>query len=72
MLWGILWMTGCKQVTPEIEAAYALIERVTPGYGKQFVLELIPPEHGMDVYEIVPQDGRIVLRGNNPVALYPR
>lgn len=69
MLWGILWMTGCKQVSPEIEAAYALIERVTPGYGKQFVLELIPPEHGMDVYEIVPQDGRIVLRGNNPVAL---
>ena len=56
-------------MTPEIEAAYALIERVTPGYGKQFVLELIPPEHGMDVYEIVPQDGRIVLRGNNPVAL---
>lgn len=54
MLWGILWMTGCKQVSPEIEAAYALIERVTPGYGKQFVLELIPPEHGMDVYEIVP------------------
>ena len=29
---------------PHIKAVYALIERVTPGYGKQIKLQLIDPE----------------------------
>ena len=57
------------QSSNPIRATYALIERVTPGYGKQFVLELIKSENGQDVYEIGSRHGRVVLRGNNAVAL---
>ena len=42
---------GCTK-DPQIQAAYDLIERVTPGYGQQFKLELIEPVNGEDAYEI--------------------
>ena len=34
-------VTGFAKPVSPVEVAYALIERVTPGYGDQFVLELI-------------------------------
>lgn len=65
---GLLF-SACRQ-EPQLKAAFDLIERVTPGYGKQFLLELIPPsETGEDVYELDSQDGKVVLRGNNTIAL---
>ena len=60
--------TGCKK-DPRIQAAYDLIERVTPGYGNQFKLELMEPVDGMDAYEITSDNGKVVLRGNNTVSL---
>lgn len=60
--------TACMQ-NPQIKAAYDLIERVTPGYGKQFQLELIEPVNGQDAYEIAGTDGKILLRGNNTISL---
>ena len=62
-------VTGFAKPVSPVEAAYALIERVTPGYGDQFVLELISAQEGEDVYEITSKGGKVVLRGNNPVAL---
>ena len=47
-----LLCTACHSNHPQIQAAYDLIERVTPGYGNQFQLELIDSENGKDVYEI--------------------
>lgn len=64
-----LLCTACHSNHPQIQAAYNLIERVTPGYGNQFQLELIDSENGKDVYEIGSQNGKVLLRGNNPVAL---
>ncbi len=55
-----------------LKAARALIGRVTPGYEQQYVLERIPadPATGEDVFEIdSDKKGKVVLRGNNPVAL---
>lgn len=54
-----------------VKAARELIGRVTPGYEKQFILELIPadPKSGEDVFEVDSRKGKVVLRGNNPVAL---
>ena len=54
-----------------VKAARALIGRVTPGYEKQYQLEVIPadPQSGEDVFEIDARKGKVVLRGNNPVAL---
>ena len=55
---------------PQLQAAYDLIERVTPGYSNQFKLELIPPAaDSSDVYEISSDGNKIILRGNNPVSL---
>lgn len=64
----LLICTGCK-ADPQIQAAYDLIERVAPGYGKQFKLELIGPVDGQDAYEIASANGKVVLRGNNTVSL---
>lgn len=54
---------------PQLKAVYDLIERITPGYGKQFTLELIESDNGQDVYEIAGRKGKVILRGNNPVSL---
>ena len=54
--------------TPE-KAVYNLIERVTPGYSSQYQLELIGDDAGNDVYEIDGDGRKIILRGNNSIAL---
>lgn len=65
-----LFLASCQQERdPRIEAAYDLIERVTPGYGDQFKLELIELVDGQDAYEIDSEGGKVVLRGNNTVSL---
>lgn len=64
----LLLCIGCTK-EPQIQAAYDLIERVTPGYGNQFKLELIESVDGKDVYEIDAVDKQIVLRGNNTISL---
>ena len=70
LLWALLAVicTSCQN-EPQIQAAYDLIERVTPGYGRQFRLELIPPVDGQDAYEIDSDGGKVVLRGNNAISL---
>lgn len=65
---AILFLAGCNS-DPQLRAAYDLIERVTPGYGNQFELELIAPVNGEDAYEIASAGDKVVLRGNNTVAL---
>ena len=54
---------------PQVRAARALIERVTPGYGRQFHLELMPSVGGADVFEIGQRRGNVLLRGTSAVAL---
>ena len=61
-------LTGCAK-QPQIQAVYDLIERVTPGYSGQFELELIEPVDGQDAYEIGTAGDKVMLKGNNPVAL---
>lgn len=69
-VWMILFLFSSCKKEQAIEAAYDLIERVTPGYGEWYQLELIPPaESGEDVYEIDAHDGKVILRGNNTIAL---
>ena len=47
-----------------VKAARGLIGRVTPGYEKQYVLEIIPadPQSGEDVFEVDARKGKVVLR----------
>lgn len=74
LLWCMCWQVGAAPARDEramIRAARDLIGRVTPGYEKQFALEIIPADtaRGEDVFEIDSRKGKILLRGNNPVAL---
>ncbi len=54
--------------TPE-EAARALVQRVAPALAGQVTCETIPPDNGHDVFEVESLAGRIVLRGNDGVAM---
>lgn len=56
------------QTSQAVEAVRTLIERVAPGYGRQFHLSLIPAA-GRDTFQIAGTAGAIELRGNNAVAL---
>ena len=62
-------LCSCKSYEPQTLAVYQLIDRVTPGYAGQYELELIPQRDSLDCYEIGTRGGKVLLRGNNPVAL---
>ncbi len=59
---GTFAQTGTK-------AALALIERVLPGQAAAFETESLPLASGKDVFEIESRHNKIVLRGNNGVAI---
>ncbi len=50
-------------------AARTLLLRLLPQYAGRFTFETTPPAEGQDVFEIESRDGKIVIRGNNGVAL---
>ena len=52
----------------QINAAKALIERVTPGYSEQFNFRIIP-SGGNDVYGWKSSGGKVELQGNNTISL---
>ena len=66
---ALVLLSAACSTDPEVKSVKALIERVTPGYGSQFKLELIPADDGMDTYEIDSEGRKVVLRGNNQIAL---
>jgi len=49
--------------------ARELIGRVLPQHAAAFACEVIPQEGGKDVFEIEAKDGKIMLRGNNGLAI---
>ncbi len=53
----------------ELSSAQGTLERLIPKHAKQFVLETIPSANSQDVFEIEGRPGKVVLRGNNGVAL---
>ena len=54
---------------PDLAAASALVERVVPGHGRDFVLEAIPDSAGLDAFEVAQRAGKVVLRGSSGVAI---
>jgi alpha-N-acetylglucosaminidase len=56
--------------TPDVlRAAKSLIERVIPGQAGYFLVEQLPTEAGLDVFEVESRGDRVVLRGSNGVAI---
>ena len=70
----IVWLLAAAFVAQEAkaqataeQAARELVQRVTPG--NKFRVEIIPADQGRDVFEIESSGDKIVLRGNNGVAV---
>ena len=72
LLGGLLFgfdALGAEDVNDPRTAVAGLIHRVLPGHEREFVVEVIPAETAGDVFELETRDGRVVLRGNNGVAI---
>ena len=50
-------------------SAHGLLERIVPSRANDFIVEAIPADQGNDVFEIESKEGKIVIRGNNGVAV---
>ena len=63
---GILGLALCQpleiraadSVPRPLQSAAALVERILPGHGGDFVCETIPADSGRDVFEIESRDGQ--------------
>src|SRR5512138_26444 len=69
MLLVWLFLLEVKAAEPGVDATRGLLERLVPGHAGQFELEIIAKDPAGDVFEIESRAGKIVLRGNNGVAL---
>lgn len=67
LLTFITFLLICACGTPSERAAKGLAERIVPDYAKAIKFEETPSE--ADFYEIVPDGGGIVIRGNNANSL---
>lgn len=57
-------------VYAQTQSSFDLIERITPGYSDQFTIEIIPENSSNeDYFEIGSKDGKVLLKGNNPVSI---
>ncbi len=61
---------GCIGIAQlNIPASYALIQRILPRRAEAFIIKPLPANAGKDLFEIESQQGNIILRGNNGVAV---
>ena len=57
-------------VYAQTQSSYDLIERITPGYSDQFIIEIATNDKGDgDYFEIGSKDNKVLLKGNNPVSI---
>ena len=52
-----------------VRASYVLIKRIIPQQASSFVIEPLHQQNGKDVFEVESKNNKIVLRGNNGVAV---
>jgi alpha-N-acetylglucosaminidase len=66
----ILCLSAIKVLAQlDINAAKALLQRTVPGKAAQFVIRSLPKQNEKDVFEIESRKDKIVLRGNDGVAI---
>lgn len=66
---ALLNVVSIPVIGTNLAAVAGLIQRLLPLYTNQFVLELIPGDAGQERFEIESLADKIVLRGNNGVAV---
>ncbi len=65
----LLISTHFAKAQSELQSAQALIKRVIPLHAQSFLVESLPQKTGNDVFEIESSGNKIILRGNNGVAI---
>ena len=60
---------GAQAAGEPAGAAGQLLRRILPAQADSFILQTIPADRGRDVFEIQSRNGKVVLRGNNGIAL---
>ncbi len=63
-----VWLCQSPAGAAEDTAVRRLIEDITPGHERAFVIETIPAPAGENVMEVEARDGKIVLRGDGPLS----
>jgi len=57
------------QAQPDLNSSEALLTRIIPKQVNRFIIQKIPAEKDKDVFEIETVNNKIVLRGNDGVAV---
>jgi alpha-N-acetylglucosaminidase len=66
----MVWKSADGQTQPEpVSAAAAVIRRVAPGAADRVDLQIIPADHGQNVFEYECAGGHLTVRGDNGVSL---
>ena len=60
---------GSKSPSDELRAVDGLIGRIAPGHEDFFQAELIFSENGNDLFELESKGGKVIIRGNNVLAI---
>lgn len=71
------WLCSPDKITSEmsdcevaaVKSARSLVKRILPEHAGQLRIELISAENGKDVFELDAADEKVILRGNNPIAI---
>ncbi len=69
LLCGFISLVSAASAQLNTDAAKKMLQRVVPAHAAGFVVEALPQDAGQDVFEIASRSGKIVLRGNNGVAV---
>ncbi|MGG9963214.1 alpha-N-acetylglucosaminidase [Ferruginibacter sp. SUN106] len=64
-----LLLPDIMQAQLNIAASKSLLQRTVPDHAAQFVIESLPQQNSKDVFEIESRNNKIVLRGNDGVAI---
>jgi alpha-N-acetylglucosaminidase len=65
----LCFLPVCTFAQYKIATSYALIKRVIPARANAFIVEELPATAPQDVFEVESSKGKIILRGNNGVAV---
>lgn len=65
----LVTVTALAHAQEPSEAARNLLQRLISQHAPQFVFENIPADQGRDVFEIETRGGKVVISGNNGVAM---
>ena len=66
---AFLLLTACVSMCDANDATKSLVRRLLPKHADQFIFETIAADNSRDVFEIESRDGKVVIRGNNGVAM---